>query len=791
MKFKYIIINTILIFLFLIDKAYCQTYTISGVVKDANTGSFLTGANVYFQENLNGSATDINGNYSFQDKMGTYTLICSFIGYDTVREKVILNKNIKINFKLKASTVNVEGVEIKVEREDENIKSTDISTIELSMKRLEKIPVIFGEKDILKTIQLLPGIQAGGEGSNTFFVRGGGSDQNLILIDGATVYNPSHAAGFFSVFNSSVINSAEIIKGGMAPEYGGRMSSVLNISTLDGDKQQYKEKLGIGLLASNIQAEGPIIRDVASYSFAARRTYIDLIMHPFLSNSKEFSGLNYFFYDLNGKLSFNLSDKDNIFITGYYGKDVFKFNAKDQSYNIDMNWENAVGVIRWNHILNKKWYFDMSGSISDYLLNVAGSEQTFTLAYSSGIRNFTVKEDVTWIPDSTNKIKFGLSHSYYIFSPSSAKITSSSEYFNVNTPSKLYCRDLVAYIQHEWQITNWFKVLYGLRYTYFEQIGPFTRYKIDNVFDLTNIDSTYYGKGKQVSDYNIFEPRLNTRFQISKNKSIKASYTLTRQYLNLAALTDLSLPTDVWLPSSELIKPQLTHQYSVGYFQNFLNNTIETSVEVYYRRMRYLLELNPKTNIGNIFNTNLDYAFILGNGRSYGIEFFINKTTGKFTGWLGYTLSWTTRNFNRILDGNTFYAHNDRRHDISLMMNYEMNEKWSFSLVWVFASGNASTVPNAFTIVDNSIYIEYGKHNGWRMPDYHRLDLSANWKVLKRKHFTGDLNFSIYNAYNRHNPYIISYVVEKNKEGNKFNVKAYQISIFPILPSVAFNMQFK
>ncbi|MCK9302712.1 MAG: TonB-dependent receptor [Bacteroidales bacterium] len=785
------IIYILLLLLFIAETVYCQTFTVSGTVIDGGNKMFLTGANVYLQENLNGASSDVDGFYSFKEKSGTYTLVCLFMGYDTVRQKIVLNKDLQVNFKLKEAAVAVEGVEIKVQREDKNVRSTQVGTIELPIKQIEKIPVMFGEKDIIKTIQLLPGIQAGGEGNNAFYVRGGGADQNLILIDGATVYNPSHAAGFFSVFNADVINSAEIIKGGMPPEYGGRMSSVLNITTLDGDMDSYKAKAGIGLLSSHAQVEGPIQRGKSSFNIAARRTYADVILRPFVNGSSMLKGLQCYFYDINGKLAFRLSENDNITASFYHGKDVFNFNSDLQTFSCNMNWQNTLGVIRWNHIFNKRLYLDVSANVTNYQLNVGGYEQAYNMTYSSAVTDYTGKADLTYSPDTNNAVKFGVSYTHHVFSPTALQVASGSTQFNTGDPQYYYARDIIGYVQHDLHVTPWLEVLYGLRYNYFAQTGPFTRYVIDNVFNMENVDSTYYKKGETVKAYNLFEPRINIRFQLAADKSIKASYTLNRQCLNLAALMDISLPTDIWLPSTDLLTPQLCHQFSTGYFQNFKDNTIETSFEVYYKKMKYMLDVNPDANIISIFQTNLDYGFISGTGQSYGMELFVNKTAGKFTGWVAYTLSWTTRNFDEIMNGETFYARYDRRHDVSIMLNYELNDKWDFSTVWVFSSGNAATIPNAFYIINGNMYIEYGEHNAWRMPDYHRLDISATWKIFDTKHLAGDLNFSVYNVYNRKNPYIVSYTVDRSSDSNIIKVKAYQISLFPVLPSVSFNMQFK
>lgn len=767
-----------------------QTFTITGNVRDSLTRELLTGANVYFKEIFKGIVSDEKGNFKLEGKEGEYILTCSFIGYNTYEKKIKLNKNQKINIILSPKSYMTNVVEIIASREDQNVRNTEISTIELPMKRIQTIPVLFGETDILKTIQLLPGIQSGGEGSNTFYVRGGGSDQNLILLDDATVYNPSHIAGFFSIFNAAVINSADIYKGGLAPEYGGRMSSVLNITTLDGDKESYSGDFGIGLIASHATVQGPIQQGKSSFIFSGRRTYADLLMQPFVKGT-DYEGINFYFYDLNGKLTFQLSPKDHLFITGYYGKDVFGYSLDTKPNEFDINWSNAIASIRWNHFFSKKLILNVGGHFTNYNLNMSGTAMVYNFKIHSTIQDWSGKADLIWIPDALNKIKFGVSYTHHIFKPSAIQAQSVETGFDMGSPMNLYANDVPIYLQHEWEPLDWLKVLYGLRYNYFAQVGPFTRYTIDNVYDFNNLDSTQYKTGEVVKAYHLLEPRLNFRFRLAKDKSIKASYTLNQQCLNLASLFDMSMPTDIWLPATELLKPQKSHQFTVGYFQNLFDNQVEISLEAYYKKMHNLLEVKENVNIINSSHSNIDYLFTEGEGQSYGMELFVNKTIGNLTGWLGYTLSWTTRTFDEIMDGKTFPARYDRRHDVSLMLNYNLKNKWDFSIVWVFSSGNASTIPNAFYIIDGTLYTEMGEHNGWRMPDYHRLDLSATWHLFKKQHFDGDLCFSVYNAYNRKNPFFISYSAEGDLAAGEMKISAYQMSIFPVLPSISFNLKIK
>lgn len=788
--FKKIFCLVVFVFVAIAD-VYGQIYTVNGTVTDVSNGERLLGASVYIEGTVNGTASDEFGNYEFRQEQGRYRLVCTFIGYDTAFKNIDLKSDMRIDISLTPLTTMMSSVEVAERREDRNVRSTEVGTIDIPLKRIEKLPVMFGEADILKTIQLLPGIQSGGEGSNTYYVRGGGSDQNLVSVDGATVYNPSHAAGFFSVFNSDAVNSAEIIKGGMPPEYGTRMSSVLNVEFREGDKYDYKGKVGVGLLSSQMQFEGPIKYEKSSFIFSARRTYADVVMKPFLSKDSEIKGLGCYFYDLNGKLSFNLSEKDKLTITGFHGKDLFKYKNDKFTMGFDMNWQNSFGVVKWSHIFNKKLYFDVSANVTDYELDVSAMEQNYYLDYISGVRDYVGKTDWTFVPNESNKFKTGVSFTYHKYMPTDLTAMSGSNVFNAIDNINYHTREIAAYIQHDLQVNDWFQVLYGLRYTYFSHIGPFKRFIIDNEYNMNNIDSIIYNRGDVIKSYHLIEPRINTRFQIAENQSIKLSYSLNRQAANLVAMMDNSMPTDIWLPSTDLFEPQLTHQVSTGYFRNFLGNTIEASFEVYYKKMNHLLELNPATNLMALINTNLDYGFISGKGQSYGAEFFVNKTAGQLTGWVSYTLSWTTRNFDEIMNGATFPARYDRRHDVSILVNYELNDKWNFSTVWVFSTGNASTIPNSFYTINGNLYIDYGDHNAWRMPNYHRLDLSATWNAFNRKHVAGNLNFSIYNVYNRKNPYMVSYSMLQDENTNKLEIKAFQISLFPILPSVSFNLTFK
>lgn len=782
------------IFVFLLTSGVLfsqNTYKISGTVKDASTKESLIGVNIFVVNSGRGVATDINGKYEIGLKEGSYELRYSYVGYETLLKKITVTQNTVIDILLTSKNI-LEEIEVTAKREDINVKSTEGSRVEISMDKIERIPVLFGEADILKTIQLMPGIQSGGEGSNSFYVRGGGPDQNLILLDNATVYNASHMAGFFSVFNSSAISSAEIIKGGMPAEYGGRISSILNIKGKEGSLRSYSGEVGIGMISSFAAVEGPIIKEKLSFQLSVRRTYIDLLLKPFLKTT-DFAGSGYNFYDINGKLFYKISEKDNISFTTYIGDDYLDFSFGDAGSVAEIDWGNRLGVLNWNHIFNEKLYVNTSFSYTNYKF---GSEMGFEgseMGMYSGVKDFSLKTDFSFVPNKSNKIKFGLNYTYHTFSPTSVNLKMEGTDFLTLDESKndLYGHEIAAYIQHEWEVSEKLRFNYGVRYSYFVQTGPFKRYIIEDDYDKIATDSVIYKTLEKVCSYQGLEPRINARFGLGENNSLKASYSYNKQYAGLASLSTISLPTDIWYPVTEIIKPQSAHQVSFGYYHNLMNNQVETSVEVYYKDMNNLLEYKDGASPANSLNTNSDYDFMMGKGKSYGIEFFINKTVGQFTGWIGYTLSWTKRKFDDINDGEEFYARYDRRHDVSLLASYTLNEKWSFSLVWVFASGAHMTLPTSFYFIDGRFITEYGKRNDWTMPPNHRLDVSATWRIAEKRHYSTDLNFSVYNVYSRMNPYFIFFDREGNISEGSIKITPKQVSLFPIIPSATLIIKFK
>ncbi len=767
-----------------------KNHTISGYIKDNETGDVLIGANVSAKSLKKGTVADINGHYLLTLPAGAHTLTISYVGYKSIDTTLDVTGNIRLNLNLSINGALAE-ITITDSRGDVNVQNASGSRVDIPLERLENLPVLFGETDILKTIQLMPGVQSGGEGSNGFYVRGGGPDQNLILLDGATIYNASHLFGFFSVFNSEAISSAELIKGGMPAEYGGRTASVLDITTKEGNMDHYTGEVGIGLISSKATVEGPIIKNKASFQISGRRTYADIIMKPFLKGTN-YEGLTYYFYDLNGKITYRPTTKDVISFTGYYGQDVFSLGQSNSSFSNDMSWGNGLASVKWNHIFSEKLHASLAGSFVDYKCDIGLSAgEIYQFKLFSGVQDWNARLDFGWKPNNTNTVKWGLYYTFHKFKPTAADASSGETKFDLGTAKILNTNEVSAYIQHEFEFGEKWKVNYGLRYSYFAFVGPFTRYIIDNVYDMNKMDSIVYPSGNLVQSYQGFEPRINFRYQLGKNNSLKASYTRNLQYSHLTAMSAISLPTDAWYPSTDLVKPQIADQGSLGYFHNFLDNTLETSVEVYYKYMQNLIEYRDGTDPTRSQQTNSDYDFVFGKGQSYGVEFFINKTMGKLTGWIGYTLSWTTRNFPDIMENKTFYAKYDRRHDVSIVLTYELTKKWTLSGLWVFSSGNAQTMPESFYLMNYSSVTEWGDRNGWRMPNYHRLDLSATWYFAKKKHYDANLNFSIYNVYSRQNPFYIYFDQQGDIYKGDVRFVAKQVSIFPILPSVSLTVKFK
>lgn len=760
--------------------------TLSGYIRDASSSEALIAATVYVKEAGVGTQTNTYGFYSISVPAGSYTVTFSYIGYNITTKTINLVGSLTLDIDMEQENVLAEA-KVTAEKADKNVSSTNMGTISISAQKVKKLPVIFGETDILKTLQLMPGVQSAGEGNSGFYVRGGGPDQNLILLDDAVVYNTGHLFGFFSVFNTDALNNVTLIKGGMPAKYGGRLSSVVDVSMKEGNMKEYHAEGGIGLIASRLTIEGPIKREKGSFMLSGRRTYVDALIKPFATGAMANSG--YFFYDANLKANYRITDKDRIYLSGYFGRDKFKFGSESGSFSADIPWGNSTATLRWNHLINDKLFLNTTAVYNDYKFAFGAKQGDVEFKLSSGVRDWSGKFDLDYFAPFNHNFKTGLAYTYHKFIPNQVSGSSGQVTLEPNNALIKYAYEGGAYIMDEFEPFSWLKVNAGLRYSWFTQTGRYVTYQTDPTGNRT--DSTVYAKGDAVTTYGGWEPRLNMRFELSKTSSIKASVAKAYQYIHLVSNNGSTLPTDLWVPSTLLVRPQQAWQYSLGYFRNFMDNMIETSVEVYYKDLKNQVEYRQ----GYVPNTIQDpeQDFVFGKGEAYGAEFFINKTKGKFTGWVGYTLSWTYRIFPDLNNGNRYPAKYDRRHDLSIVTSYEASKKWTFSAVFVYGSGNAITLPTNYYFIDQSIVPEYSELNAYRLFAYHRLDISAVLTPQKKrkngKPKRGSWAFSIYNLYSRQNPYFL-YVDTKGSLSKGVETSVKQVSIFPILPSITYNFKF-
>ncbi len=777
-------IYLILITLLLPCSLLAQMVSLSGYMRDAETGESLIGGTVYIKEAEQGGQTNSYGFYSVSVRPGSYTVIFSYIGYKPLEQKMELIANKSFTAELHTESNTMKEVEITGGRKDENVKNAEMGTITLSIERIKTLPVLFGEVDILKTLQLLPGVQSAGEGNSGFYVRGGGPDQNLVLLDDAVVYNTGHLFGFFSVFNSDAIKDVTLIKGGAPANYGGRLSSVVDVSMKDGNMKDYHLEGGIGLIASRLMLEGPIKKDKGSFMIAARRTYIDVLAKPF---SAKLKNTGYYFYDLNLKANYRLGKKDRVYLSGYTGLDKFKFQSANGNFKADIPWGNNTATVRWNHQFNDKLFVNTTLVYNDYNFASNFNENTFGIKIASGIKDYNAKTDFDYYSSFHHHFKAGIAYTYHTFTPNQVSGQIDTVKLDPNNAFIKYAHEAGAYILDDFDATKWWKINLGLRYSWFGQVGPYTAYGYNGNGVVT--DSTKYGAGKIVKTYGGWEPRFNMRFQLDENSSIKTSIAKTYQYIHLVSNNGTTLPTDVWVPSTYLVQPEIAWQYSTGYFRNFLDNKLETSVELYYKDMKNQIQYKDGYTPNSLQDPELSYVF--GTSSSYGAEFFVNKTQGKFTGWVGYTLSWTYDKFPMLNNGQSFPAKYDRRHDVSVVGTYTFNKKWNASAVFVYGSGNAITLPTAYYFIDGNIVEQFSKVNAYREPAYDRLDISATYtpQHAKPRKWQGSWTFSIYNVYDRHNPYFL-YVDNEGTVTKGITLTVYEVYILPILPSITYNFKF-
>lgn len=763
-----------------------EKITLNGYLKDSLTGETLIGANILVTGEGRGVQSNQYGFYSITLNKGNYKLLVSFIGYQPKEINISLQQDEQQNILLLPNAAIINNVTVTGRRRDNNVKTAQMGKIELSVSTAKALPALLGEVDVLKTLQLLPGVRNAGEGNAGFYVRGGGPDQNLILLDDAVVYNTGHLFGFFSIFNADAIKNVTLIKGGMPAQYGGRLSSVVDVAMKEGNSNKTQIDAGIGLIASRFSIQGPLKKHKASYMLSARRTYVDMLTKPFIKKDNEFYGSAYYFYDLNAKMNYRFSEKDILYLSGYFGRDQFNFNNSKRSFAIDIPWGNSTVTLRWNHIFNKKLFANTTAVYNDYTFQLMGKQNDFNINLSSGIRDLNLKTDLDYYPSPEHKLKFGAQYTFHTFLPNVLSGNQDSVIFEPNNATKKFANEYAVYLQDDWELNNKLKLNFGIRYSVFQQVGRYTFYERDA--NGNRLDSTVYKKGQTVQAYGGLEPRATLRYAFNELSSFKAAVTRNIQYIHLVTNAGTTLPTDLWVPSTIRVQPQTGWQYAMGYFRNFNNGMFETSVELYYKTMNNQIEYKEG------YTPSLkdpEEAFVFGKGWSYGAELFINKVRGRFTGWIGYTLSWTWRRFPDLNDGLKYPSRYDRRHDMSVVGTYKLSKKWKAAAVFVYGTGNATSLPERFYFVGGVLTQEYSRINAYRMKPYHRMDISFTYTPTpkKQRKYTSNWVFSLYNAYSRLNPYFIYFDQEGDAGNGTLEVKAKQVSLFPVIPAVTWNIK--
>lgn len=752
-----------------------QTYSVSGTVKDKKNGELLIGVSVKVNEDptINVIANEY-GFYSLSLPQGNYTIIISTPGYQDFEQKVNVDQNIKLDLPLlpsESAAKAIDEVVITGIKKDKNLTSAQMGTETLSIKNIEKLPVLFGEKDVMKTIQLLPGIKSNGEGSSGFSVRGGAPDQNLILLDEAPVYNASHLLGFFSTFNSDALKDASIIKGNSPAQYGGRLSSVLDVKMKDGNNKAYNVNGGIGLISSRLSVEGPIQKEKSSFIVSGRRTYADL----FLKTNKDYKDNKLYFYDLNLKANYQINENNRIYLSGYFGRDVLGLG---DTFNTD--WGNTTATLRWNSIISSKLFSNTSFIYSnyDYKISLKNDDTVFDL--NSKIRDWNLKQDFTWFAGNKHSVRFGLQSIYHTLTPSSASGTTVSSFAR----NPRYSWENAVYINDDYKATEKLTINYGARLSMFSILGGDTFNTYENGV-LT--DSKFLEKGKFGKTYVNIEPRISANYRINEVSSVKGGYSRNTQNLHLLSNSNSGNPTDQWIGSSYTVKPEIADQISLGYSRNFNNNNYELNAEVYYKDMKNQIDFKNGAQIGFDTGADVESELLFGKGRAYGLELIAKKKSGKLTGWISYTLSKTERKINGINNNEWYNARMDKTHDLSIVATYQLNPKWSFSGLFVYSTGNAVTFPTGKYELNGQTIFQYSNRNADRMPAYHRMDLSATYEPSTNKRFRGSWTFGIYNLYGRENAYTINFEDNPDRPGT---TRAMQTSLFRWVPNITYNFKF-
>lgn len=757
-----------------------EKFTVSGYVRDAETGEVLVGVTVIESSLGVGAATDQEGFYSLTLPAGIRELQLSYIGYVSLSHKLNVARDLKHDFVMESSETMLDGIIIEGKRRDENVRAPVTGVVKLDVRAIAAVPSLLGEVDLIKVLQLLPGVQSTSEGSSGFSVRGGGSDQNLILLDEATVYNASHLLGFFSVFNNDVVKEVTLYKGDIPAVYGGRLSSLLDVEMKEGDLRKIRGTASIGTISSKLTISGPVIKDRTTFLVAGRRTYADIFLP--LANNEDIRDNRLYFYDLNIKMSHLINNKNRLYLSGYDGRDLFSNQFSSVSFG------NRTATLRWNHIFSENIFFNVSLIYSRYNYNLGTPEEgtgAFSFKWDSRLTDYSSKIDFTHLLKEKHKLRYGASIIFHEFFPGEVKgigSTTGDTYFRLE-PS--YALESSIYASDEYKVAERFSLKYGLRFSLFQNIGPGISYEYDD--DYNPVDSIKYSRGDIFNTSASLEPRLAFTWLLDANSSVKGSYGHMAQFMALAQNSASGTPLDIWFPASPNVEPQVCDQFAAGYFRNLRNDTYEVSLEAYYKNFRDLIDFRDHAQL--FLNQYLEGELRRGRGYSWGIEAFVRKNEGELTGWVSYTYSRSFRQAPEINDGKRYPSLYDKPHAISIVANYMISQRVSASATWTYATGLPLTLPTGRAVIGNSLIPIYSDRNSYRMEDYHRLDLSVTLrgKVKQEKKWYGELNLSVYNVYNRHNTWAINFVQDEN---NPYVTHAEKTYLFSVIPALTYNIKF-
>ena len=782
-----------IIFLFSMATMAQTSYTLNGTITDQSNGETLFGASVFLKGTTIGVVTNEYGFYSLTAPEGDYTLTISYVGFSEINQEVTLKSNQKLDFEISEfSTVLEEVVVTADEPERASLRKPEMSVAKMNIATVKQMPVVLGEVDILKSLQMLPGVTNNGEGTGGFHVRGGAGDQNLVLLDEAIIYNTSHMFGFFSVFNADAIKDVKLYKGGIPARFGGRVSSVLDVRQKDGNSKRFAATGGIGIISSRVAVEGPLFKEKGSFLIAGRRSYADILLQA----AGEDNSVS--FYDLNLKANYNLDQNNKLFLSGYFGRDAFKLG---ESFN--SSYGNSTGNLRWNHIFNERLFSNLSAVVSkyDYDLGITAAE----FDWVSSISNYNLKYDLKYYFSNNFKLDFGASSIYYDFDPGQIRPTSEASAVNPMTLDRKKALESGLYVNAEHKLTNKLTAQYGLRYSAFSRLGgqamvdyannqPVVYNTVLGIYERgTEVGETDYDKGDAIKRFGNFEPRLSLAYQLNELSSFKAGFSRVAQYIHLLSNTASATPLDVWTPSGKYVAPQLSNQYAIGYFRNFKDKVYSMEIEAYYKNTDNRIDYIDGSDL--IGQNTIETEILNGESRAYGLELLLRKNEGKLTGWIAYTLSKSeqrtpggTAGGLGINDGEWYNTPYDRTHDISISGAYKLNDKWSFGTNLVFQTGRPVTYPNGQYEYEGISVASYAARNSDRLPAYHRLDLSVNYKPNRKpdRRFKGEWVLGIYNAYNRKNAASISFGQNFETGANE----ATRTSIFGIVPSITYNFKF-